>query len=257
MTRSIVLIHAVRSSRSMWKPQIRRLRKRGYQVIAPNLPGHGGRAGEPFTRDGALATIDEAVAACDEPPLLVGLSLGGFLTIRYAAHHPGRIAGLVAAGCTVVPGPALARAYGLWLTMKDVAPGDVDARVARSFARANGEKAARRYYGGGRARGVVRGVVRTVGGFDMLGDLAAIDVPVTFINGASDPFRRHEIRCLDAVRDGRLRILADAGHIANLNRHKRFARCLDDAAREVRRRADGGVVGRDAGPGAGEGPSGA
>lgn len=236
-TRSVVLIHAVRSSRTMWKPQIKRLRKRGYHVLAPNLPGHGARQDVPFTLKDALATIDEAVRLSPQPPVLVGLSLGGYLAIHWTAEHPERIAALVAADCTVVPGPALARAYGLWLRMKDVVPGDADARVRRSFARANGHKAATRYYGGGRARGVVGGVVSAIGGFDLLQDLRRITVPVTFVNGADDPFRRHERMCLEAVPDGRLRVLDRAGHIANLNRPKRFARCIREAAEELPERA--------------------
>ena len=64
VTQSIVLIHAIRSSRTMWKGQVRRLRERGYQVIAPDLPGHGRRRGEPFTLEGARATLDHAVDAC-------------------------------------------------------------------------------------------------------------------------------------------------------------------------------------------------
>ena len=231
MTRSIVLIHAVRSSRTMWKGQIKRLRRAGYHVDAPNLPGHGTRAGERFDADSALATISAAVDACPEPPVLVGLSLGGFLSIRWAAENPGRIAALIPAGCTFVPGPAIARAYGIWMLAKDWAPGDSDARVRAAFARtARKRKAASRYYGGGRAHGVVRSVVRLIGGFDLLGDLARIDVPITFVNGRDDPFRRHENRCLAAARDANLRILDDAGHIANLDRPKRFTRVIMETA---------------------------
>lgn len=230
MTRSIVLIHAVRSSRTMWKGQRRRLRERGYQVIVPDLPGHGRRRDEPFTLEGALATIDAAVAACEEPPLLVGLSLGGYLTLHWAGTHPGRLAGVVAADCTIVPGPAMARLYGLWLTMKDWLPGDSDARVARSFARRHTRKAAKRYYGGGRAHGVVSAVVRAVGSVDLLADVTRIDVPITFVNGEHDPFRRHEALFLEAARDGELVILQDAGHISNLSRPKRFAKILHRCA---------------------------
>ena len=226
MTRSIVLIHAVRSSRTMWKGQRRRLREHGYEVHAPDLPGHGSRRGEPFTLTGALETIDEAVGACAEPPLLVGLSLGGFLALHWAATHPGRAAGVVAAGCTIVPGPATARLYGLWISMKDWLPGDSDARVARSFARRHTRKAAKRYYGGGRAHGVVGSVVRFIGSLDLLADVAAIDVPITFVNGEHDPFRRHEALFVEAAQHGELVILRDAGHIANLSRPKRFAKLL-------------------------------
>lgn len=232
MTQSIVLIHAVRSSRTMWKGQVRRLRERGYEVIAPDLPGHGLRRGETFTLESALATLDEAVEACAEPPLLVGLSLGGYLTLHWAGTHPGRLAGVVAADCTIVPGPATARLYGLWMSMKDWLPGDSDARVARAFARQHTRKAAKRYYGGGRAHGVVGAVVRLIGSLDLLTDVAAIDVPLTFVNGEHDPFRRHEALFLEAARDGELIILEDAGHIANLSRPKRFARVLDRCAQD-------------------------
>lgn len=183
-----------------------------------------------FTLPAALATIEEAVAACEEPPLLVGLSLGGFLTLYFAGTHPGRLAGVVAADCTVVPGPALARIYGLWITMKDWLPGDSDARVQAAFARRHSAKAARRYYGGGRAHGVVGAVVRAISSLDLLADVAAIDVPLTLVNGEHDPFRRHESRFLAAAREGRLVVLADAGHLANLSRPKRFTRVLHRAA---------------------------
>ena len=226
MTDSFVLIHAVRSSRTMWKGQVRRLREQGCQVIAPDLPGHGRRRGEAFTLQGALATIDDAVAACEQPPLLVGLSLGGYLTLHWAGTNPGRLAGVVAAGCTIVPGPAMARMYGLWMTMKDWLPGDSDSRVARSFARRHTRKAARRYYGGGRAHGVIRMVVRIIGDLDLLAAVAAIDVPITFVNGEHDPFRRHESLFMEAAWDGELIVLHDAGHLANLSRPKRFTKVL-------------------------------
>lgn len=230
MTTSIVLIHAIRSSRTMWQGQVRRLREHGYRVIAPDLPGHGLRRGETFSLHGALETIDEAVAACDEPPLLVGLSLGGYMTLHWAAQNPQRLAAVVAADCTIVPGPASARLYGLWMSMKDWMPGDTDSRVARAFARRHTRKAARRYYGGGRARGVVPTVVRTIGALDLLADVASIEVPIIFVNGEHDPFRRHEAQFLEASRDGQLVVLHDAGHIANLSRPKRFATVLRRAA---------------------------
>jgi pimeloyl-ACP methyl ester carboxylesterase len=226
-----VLVHAIRSSRTMWKGQKRRLREAGFEVRTPDLPGHGRRRGETFTLEAAWATIDRAVAACAEPPLLVGLSLGGFLTLSWAARNPRRLSGLVAADCTIVPGPALARIYGLWMVLKDRLPGDADARVARSFARAHTRKAAQRYYGGGRADSLIlRSVVRAVGGLDPLADVAAIQVPLTFVNGEHDPFRRNEAQFVAAAPRCRLVILEDAGHVANLSRPKRFTRVLREAA---------------------------
>lgn len=239
MTRSIVLVHAVRSSSTMWRGQVKRLERAGFQVITPDLPGHGTRSAEVFTQEGALSTIGEAVSAAEEAPLLGGLSLGGYLAIHWAAQHPGRLAALVAADCTIIPGPALARAYGYWLRMKDWAPGDSDARVRQAFAkRARKRKAAKRYYGGGRAHGVVPAVVDVVGTMDLLADLAAIDVPITIVNGRQDPFRRHERQILMAAPGARLRVLDRAGHISNLDRPKRFTRVLREAAHHAGERRE-------------------
>lgn len=214
----------------MWKTQNKRLRKKGFEVIAPDLPGHGRRRHEPFTLDAALETIGEAVDSCAEPPLLVGLSMGGYLTLHWTAANPGKLAGVVAAGCTTVPGPRTARLYGWWITMKDWLPGNSDERVARAFARRHSEKAARRYYGGGRAHGIVGAAVNAIGAFDVLADVAAVDVPLTFINGEADPFRRHEAQFLAAGQNADLVILDDASHIANLSRPKRFAKILRQRA---------------------------
>ena len=48
-----------------------------------------------FTRDAALADLDELLATLDEPALLVGHSLGGYLALAHAATRPGATRGIV------------------------------------------------------------------------------------------------------------------------------------------------------------------
>src|SRR5205085_976121 len=43
---------------------------------------------------------DLAGVAGDKPAVLAGASLGGYVSIRFAATRPSRIAGLVISGCT-------------------------------------------------------------------------------------------------------------------------------------------------------------
>ena len=76
-----------------------------FRTIAVDLPGHGARAGEPFSLDGAAdllaATIrDEAAGG---RAVVVGLSLGGYVAMVLAARHPERVRGLVLAGATAEP----------------------------------------------------------------------------------------------------------------------------------------------------------
>ncbi|MFD0901722.1 alpha/beta fold hydrolase, partial [Actinomadura sediminis] len=86
----------------MWGPLAERLRER-HRVAAPGLPGHGRRRGERFTMDGAVDAVAETIDALGGRALVAGLSLGGFVGIAAAARHPGRVAGLVAMGCTTRP----------------------------------------------------------------------------------------------------------------------------------------------------------
>ena len=94
----VLLVHGIRTSASMWRHQREWLAAAGHPVLAVDLPGHGSRLHEPFTLEGALAAIDAGVDRLGAPVLLVGLSLGGYYAIAYAARNPGKVLGLVAAG---------------------------------------------------------------------------------------------------------------------------------------------------------------
>src|SRR5680860_646194 len=89
----ILLVHGIRTSATMWRHQVARLRGGGRPVLAIDLPGHGARLGEDFTVEGALAAIDDGVTALGGRVMLVGLSLGGYYCVAYAAAHPERVAG--------------------------------------------------------------------------------------------------------------------------------------------------------------------
>ncbi len=70
-----------------------------FSVVAVDLLGHGGspvpdNAAE-YTRDLALADLDELLAELDQPALLVGHSLGGYLALAHAATRPGAVRGVV------------------------------------------------------------------------------------------------------------------------------------------------------------------
>jgi alpha-beta hydrolase superfamily lysophospholipase len=106
MATTVVMVHGIRTSATMWRAQVEHLRGRGIDAVALDLPGHGARMGEPFTLDGAFATIDGAVrdAATRGRVLLVGHSMGGLVSIEYvgAAERP-PVDAFIAASCTAIP----------------------------------------------------------------------------------------------------------------------------------------------------------
>lgn len=76
-----------------------------HRVVRWDLPGHG-RSEAPtdpaaYERDLVLADFDDVVEVAGGPPILVGHSLGGYLTLAWAITRPGRAAGL----CAVATGP--------------------------------------------------------------------------------------------------------------------------------------------------------
>lgn len=74
------------------------------EVCAPDLPGHGARAAQPFSMAAARRVVHEAVrAAGARPVILGGHSLGGFVAMNYAALHHRRLSGLVLMGSATEP----------------------------------------------------------------------------------------------------------------------------------------------------------
>ena len=88
----IVCIHGMGTSASSWADVMARLRDH-HRVLAVDLLGHGNSPvpddPEHYTRDRALEHIDELLATLDEPAVLVGHSLGGYLALAHAATRPG------------------------------------------------------------------------------------------------------------------------------------------------------------------------
>lgn len=101
--RPIVLVHGAMFTRKMWAPQ-RRVLAEEHRVVAPDLPGHGARAEEPFRMEAALELLDEVVETlAGGRALLVGLSLGGYTATAFADRHPEKVSGLVVSGSSANP----------------------------------------------------------------------------------------------------------------------------------------------------------
>ena len=96
----LVLLHGWGGDSGTWDELVPLLRER-FAVTAVDLPGFGASPSPPWTLDGLLAQLAEAL-----PPrcLLLGWSLGGMLATAYAHRYPGRVEGLVtlAANATFV-----------------------------------------------------------------------------------------------------------------------------------------------------------
>ncbi|MFC4616016.1 alpha/beta fold hydrolase [Cellulomonas algicola] len=237
----VVLVHGLRTSRTMWRAQVEALERAGRTALAVDLPGHGARVDEPFTFDGAVETVRAAVDDVGGRALVVGLSLGGYVGIAHAARHPEQVAGLVAASCSTRPLPLLVGGWALAARgigrLPDHGEG-LNAFMVRRFLPAQG---ALDVGAGGFALMVTRDVLREVTTATPLDDLARVDAPVWLVNGRFDHFRGDERAFLRACRHGRLVVVPGATHMVSLVAPERFTRSVLEALDDVDR-ADGASV---------------
>ncbi len=96
---TLMLLHGSVVTRTMWGPQLCDLSDE-YRVIAPDLPGHGALAHLPFSFSYAVRVLADLIQQEGNGLALVaGLSLGGYVAIELAHHHPELVKGLVLSGC--------------------------------------------------------------------------------------------------------------------------------------------------------------
>jgi pimeloyl-ACP methyl ester carboxylesterase len=233
---TIVFIHGTRLTRAQWLPQLRRL-SGSYRCVAVDLPGHGARAAEPFTIEGAVDAVTAAIdaEAASGTALVVGLSLGGYVAIETAAACPDRVLGLVLAGCSAEPiGPSSVPFRLFAGLMERVSP-----RVLRvvnlAFFRTRYRRAvsepviAGGFWSAGGAQ-----ALRTLIGRRYLERLGRLWTPVTIVNGVFDPvFGPGGEPWAATARRGRSIRIPWALHLSNLDRPTTFSGVVADAAEDA------------------------
>ena len=214
-----MLVHGTRTSSAIWRRQVEALERSGHPTVTLDLPGHGRRSHERFSLAGALDAIDEAVDSCTEPPLLVGLSLGGYTSLAYARRNEDKVAGVVLAGCST----------------------EIKGKPLGAYRRASGMVTRALRLGGGDWH-VVTDMLAAMTGYSPLADLRRTALPVWLVNGSRDPLRIDERRYRDARPGTRLTVVPNAGHDVNTHAPVAFNRILFDALHELRHRSGGLAV---------------
>ncbi|WP_454041175.1 alpha/beta fold hydrolase [Cellulosimicrobium sp. Marseille-Q8652] len=255
----IVFVHGLRTSGAIWDRQVEHVRSLGHDAVAVDLPAHGALSRERFTLERSFEVIDDAAASFgpDRRVALVGLSLGGYTSLAWAARRPPNLAGVVAAACTSDPKGKPVALYRDVARLA-VAGGGVVGRGARWASRTTTAawsgmtRAGRSVPGGGAASYVVRwsdgepaahrpgwGIVTDaltqLAGRSWLAHVRDVDVPVWLVNGARDHMRLDEQRYLAAAQDAALVVVPGAGHDVNSEAPEAFNRVLTRALADFRR----------------------
>ncbi|ALG14317.1 alpha/beta fold hydrolase [Kibdelosporangium phytohabitans] len=218
----IVFVHGIRCHAGAWT---------SYDFGHPvDLPGHGARLGGTFTMDAAVSVVAEAIDAVGGSALVVGHSLGGYVSMATAAAHPSRVAGLVIAGSTTVPDRyATAPFLAMHKVLTSMADGG-ERLSRRMFSATLPPDVAAALTTAPIATPAIPSVVAALRSFDPLRAVADYPGPTWFINGGHDHLRYHERKFVAAAQDARLLVIPGTGHYLPMTHPKIFARYVRDAA---------------------------
>ncbi len=225
---ALLFVHGAVLNRRMWDPVIAALPSE-WRTATLDLPGHGERADEAFTLSRAVSVVDQAASGLGTASVvLVGDSLGSYVSLAAAAGLGQRLGGAVLGGCTAsFEGPTLLL-YLAQIALSRLIPAERLRRTLEARLPRDCEAGA----------AVVEGAIRPAAFAEAVAELrrvdfrtllAGIDAPVMLINGARD--RRHrwgERANLAGARRATLRIVPEVGHGVSLERPQVFAELVRD-----------------------------
>ncbi len=230
-----LLLHAFPFDSSLWDDVAAVLREAGHEVIAPDLPGFG--AAPLLAADPDVDRMVDAIlpALDDEPAVIVGCSMGGYVALGLARRHPGLVAALALVDTKATADPpaaregrervaTLAESGGDWSagmisgllgeTSRAGRP-DVVRRVETVLARASSATVA----------WAQRAMAMRPDSLDVVSEL---DAPVLVVMGEEDtmsPLPEQEFILATAAR-GRLVTIAESGHLTPIEAPAEVAAAL-------------------------------
>ena len=111
---TVLFLHGAGMDHTAWGQHDRWFAHHGYNVLTPDLPGHGRSAGALLPSIGEMADWTSALldAAGAKSAKLIGHSMGSLIALETAARHPDKVSALVlvATSSAMAVGPDLLKA---------------------------------------------------------------------------------------------------------------------------------------------------
>lgn len=193
---ALLLLHGFCESLEIWDSFIPSLSEK-YRVIAPDLPGFGesGVWGEIHSMEQMAEAVnavleEEKISSC----VMVGHSMGGYVTMAFAEHYPGKIAGAGLFHSSSYPDSVEKREdrNRSIAAVKSSHTSFVSELIPKLFAATNREQfhSEIEKLKGIAAAGSPQGIIAALAGMrdrsDRSGVLSGLQVPVLFIFGKDD-----------------------------------------------------------------------
>jgi pimeloyl-ACP methyl ester carboxylesterase len=231
----IVFVHGIRMNRGMWEPQMTALQDE-FRAVAMDLPGHGVCRGSAFSLELCCEHLARAIReAAGGRALLVGLSMGGYVSMAFGARYPEMLHGLVLSGASAQPTGPWVWAYRAGGVAAGVLPEGLLSAANAAWLRLQFGPIAEPTICRGFGFRCVADAVGEIAGRDFVTLLAGFQGPVLLLNGARDVlFGRDLRRFAEATSACEVEILAGAGHLSSLQRPEAFSAAVRRFARRLR-----------------------
>lgn len=237
----VIFIHAFPLNQSMWDDQFSRLRDR-FRAISLDLRGFGNSDAPngAYSIDEMAADVRGLMSALEiDRAVLVGLSMGGYISLAFFRNHPEAVRGLVLADTRAGADTQEARERRLSSAMKAEREGSraigedmIPLLLGRTTleTRPSVVGKVRAMIEGNSPQGIAGAQRAMAGRRDSINMLSVIDVPALIIVGSEDtltPVAEAELMW-GSIRAARLRTIDSAGHLSNLEQPEEFNAALID-----------------------------
>jgi 3-oxoadipate enol-lactonase len=236
----VLFVHAFPLNRTMWAPQVSALVER-CRCIAADLRGFGDSSVTPpysmeqYADD--LAHLLDQLRV--ERIVLVGCSMGGYVSLAFWRRHKDRVRALVLADTRAGADSdeiLARRRHLIEVARGEGATAIANLQIASLVGKTTREKQPDTYDAVHRliAQAPVEGIVGAIEAMMLRPDsiplLPTIDVPVLILVGEEDvPTPMKESRVMDErIPGSRLEVIAQAGHLSNLERPAAFNHVLTE-----------------------------
>lgn len=231
---TVVFLHAFPLSSDMWEPQLQAVGGAGFPVLALNVPGFG-RApshGERTMQEFAHCIIEALGAARVADAVLVGLSMGGYVSFRILERQPRdlHVRGVVLADTKAAPDAPDARTRRLQMAARVESEGtaflltELVPKLLAPDVNAETLELVRKIVRRAAPSAVYNALAALASRPDSRMMLEDIDVPTLVLVGEHDavtPLGDAQ-EMASTISGARLEVIPGAGHLSNLERPETF-----------------------------------
>jgi len=236
----ILFIHGYPLSRKLWAPQIDGLAEASW-LLAPDLPGFGGSApvSGPTSMEAYAADLNEFLNALyvEEPVILCGLSMGGYVAFAFYRKYRERVRALILTATRARPDTPEARQNRSQAAeqvrregVQSIIPGMIAALFAPQTLQQNPElvERVRAIMSSASPEGVIAALRAMAARPDSTSMLAGIRVPTLVVHGEDDSIiPLEEARQMaESIPGAGFETIPGAGHLLNLESPQRFNQVL-------------------------------